>query len=474
MTRGGTDGLVTAEKLPPHDLDAEKAVVASLMVDPEAIYRVVTILTPEDFFRDEHRWIYEACRDLWQRGEAVNQVTVAHELARRGLLDQAGGTAYLSQLVAELPTPLVAEHYARIVQRDSVYRRLLQAAQEIAQEAYRADDPDIARVLARAEARIAAVRQVQEVRDFVHLSEVLEGWQKTQAALTGPVAAEARAITTGYMDLDTLLLGGLRRSELIVVAARTGLGKTSLLLNFARNAALRQRAVVAIFSLEMAAEQLAQRLLAMESGVDSARIGSGVISDRDERLIARALTRLSEAAVYIDDSPVLTVAEMRAKARRLQVERGLDMIMVDYLQLVRPDMRLENRVQEVSYVSRSLKALARDLDVPVVAAAQLSRAADVRASHIPQLSDLRESGSIEQDADVVMFIYREAAYVRREEWEEMHRDKPGKAYPAEDAQIIVAKHRNGPTATVHLRFRQRFARFEDLLVQEPEAWEPQP
>jgi len=464
---------VVAERLPPHDIEAERAVVASLLVDPEAIYRVVTIVQPQDFFRDEHRWIYEACLALWQRGEAVNQVTVAHELARRGLLEQAGGIAYLSQLVAELPTPLMAEDYARIVQRDAIYRRLLQAAQEIAQEAYRADEPDVGKVLSRAEARIAAVRQGHEVRDFLHVREVLEEWQRSQAALVSPVAAEARAITTGYIDLDTLLLGGLKRGELVVVAARTGLGKTSLLLNFARNAALRQRAVVAFFSLEMAALQVGQRLLAMESAVDSARIGAGVLSQRDEAAIARALERLSQAAIYIDDSPVLTVAELRAKARRLQVEQGLDMVMVDYLQLLRPDQRMENRVQEVSYVSRALKALARDLDVPVVAAAQLSRAADVRASHIPQLSDLRESGSIEQDADVVMFIYREAAYVRREEWEEMHKDQPAKAYPAEDAQIIVAKHRNGPTATVHLRFRQKIARFDDLLVPGPEAWEGQ-
>jgi len=465
--------LIVTEKLPPHDIEAEKAVVASLLVDPEAIYKVAPLLKGEDFFREEHRWIYEACRELWQRGEAINQVTVAHELARRGLLEQTGGVAYLSQLVAELPTPLVAEHYARIVQRDAIYRSLLQAAQEIAQFAYRAEDPDVGRVLARAEALIAAVRQTQEVRDFQHLREVLEEYQRSQAALTSPVAAEARAITTGYMDLDTLLLGGLKRAELIIVAARTGLGKTSLLLNFARNAALRQKATVAIFSLEMAAEQLAQRLLAMESGVDSARIGTGVLNDREERLISRAIGRLADASIYIDDSPVLTMAEIRAKARRLQVERGLDLVLVDYLQLVRPDLRLENRVQEVSYISRSLKALARDLDVPVVAAAQLSRAADTRASHIPQLSDLRESGSIEQDADVVMFVYREAAYIRKEEWEEMHKDKPSQAYPAEDAQIIVAKHRNGPTSTIHLRFRQKIARFEDLLVQEAEAWEPQ-
>ncbi|HXG36261.1 MAG TPA: replicative DNA helicase [Dehalococcoidia bacterium] len=465
---------MVVEKLPPHDTQAEEAVVASLLVDSEAIYKVSPLLKPEDFFREQNRWVFEACHELWQRGEAVNQITVAHELARTGRLDEIGGMAYLSQLIGDLPTPLLAEHYARLVQRDSIYRNLISAAQQIAQIAYKADDPDIGRVLAQAEALIATVRQGQDLRDFVHIRDLLDNYQEMAAALTGPAAAETRAITTGFMDLDTLLLGGLKRSDLIIVAARTGLGKTSLLLNLARNAAARQKATVALFSLEMATEQLVQRLLAMESGVDSAKIGAGILSDRDERLISQAVGRLADTAIFIDDSPLLSVPEMRAKARRLQAERGLDLLVVDYLQLMQPGMRVENRVQEVSYISRSLKAIARDLDVPVVAAAQLSRAADTRATHVPQLSDLRESGSIEQDADVVMFVYREAAYLRREEWEEMHRDQPSRSYPAEDAQIIVAKHRNGPTSTIHLRFRQKISRFEDLLVQEPEEWEEEP
>ncbi len=465
---------MVVEKLPPHDIEAEEAVVASLLVDTEAIYKVAPLLKPGDFFREQNRWVFEACHDLWQRGEVINQITVAHELGRRDRLDEIGGVAYLSQLVGELSTPLVAEHYARLVQRDSVYRNLISAAQQIAQIAYKADDPDIGRVLAQAESLISTVRQSQDVRDFMHIREVLDSYQEMAAALTGPTAAETRAITTGFMDLDTLLLGGLKRSDLIVVAARTGLGKTSLLLNLARNAAGRQGAVVAMFSLEMAAQQLVQRLLSMESGVDSSKISSGMLGDRDERYISQAIGRLADTHIYIDDSPVLTVAEMRSKTRRLQADRGLDLVIVDYLQLMQTGTRTENRVQEVSYISRALKAIARDLDVPVIAAAQLSRAADTRATHVPQLSDLRESGSIEQDADIVMFIYRESAYMRKDDWEEMHRDKPSRSYPAEDAQIIIAKHRNGPTSTIHLRFRQKIARFEDLLVQEPEEWTEEP
>jgi replicative DNA helicase len=273
------------------------------------------------------------------------------------------------------------------------------------------------------------------------------------------------------MDLDTLLTPGLKRGDLIVVAARPSLGKTSLVLNYARNAAARMNATVAFFSIEMAATQLVQRLLAMESGVDSARLAFGKHSEREERKISQALGALSEMPIYFDDSPLLTVPEMRAKARRLQLERGLDLVVVDYLQLMHSGVRNENRVQEVSYISRSLKQLARDLDVPVVACSQLSRAAESRANNVPQLSDLRESGSIEQDADVVMFIYREDKYVSREEWQQRHPDRPAESYPAGISQIVVAKHRNGPTGTIHLRFREKIARFEDLLVRTPDEWE---
>ncbi len=458
-----------AEKLPPHDIEAEEAVIASLLVDPDAIYKVAPTLKPDDFFREKNAWAFEACLGLWERHESINQITVAHELSRRGRLEEIGGAAYLSRLVTELPTSVGAEHYAELVQRDSSYRKLITAAGHIAQLAYHAP-ADVRAVLSQAEGLIAGIRQGESIRDFVHVKELLEGYLSTADASKGAVASEARAITTGFMDLDTLL-GGLKRADLVVVAARPSVGKTSLALNFARNAAARQQATVGIFSVEMAKEQLVQRLLAGESGVDSTRLEFGMHSDREQGKIVNALGVLSDLNLYIDDTAMLTVAEMRAKARRLHLEHGLDLLILDHIQLMHGGLRIENRVQEVSYITRSLKELARDLDVPVIACSQLSRAAEARPSHIPQLSDLRDSGSIEQDADVVMFIYREERHVTREEWQRQHPDKPAESYPAGIAQINIAKHRNGPTGTIHLRFRDKIARFEDLLVREPEEWD---
>jgi len=272
-------------------------------------------------------------------------------------------------------------------------------------------------------------------------------------------------VRTGFVDLDTLL-GGVKRSDLVLVAARPGLGKTSLALNIARNAAIGQGARVAIFSLEMAAEQLAQRLLACESGIDSTRLRLGEQTEAEERKIMHAMGVLSEGEIYIDDTPVMRPVEIRAKARRLHSEKGLDLIIVDYLQLIHGlTARNESKVAEVSDISRSLKELARELDVPVVACSQLSRAPEQRPSHIPMLSDLRESGSLEQDADVVIFIYREDAYVTEEEWDRHHANQ---LYPEGKAQIIIAKHRNGPTGTIDLRFRKHLTRFEDWQLRQPE------
>jgi replicative DNA helicase len=459
--------VVAVEKLPPHDIDAEEAVIASLLVDGEAIFKVAPILRePDDFFREKNRWAYEACLSLWERGEAINQITLAHELARRGRLEELGGVAYLSRLVTELPTPLGVEYYAQIVQRDAVYRRLIDAAGKINQMGYQGG-ADLGAALARAEGLLAAVRGEKLVSDFVHIRELLE--RHVEAAAGEGVEAAAGHIRSGFMDMDTLL-GGLKRSDLVILAARPSLGKTSLALNIARNAAVGQQATVAIFSLETAGEQLAQRLLAAESNVDSTRLRLGTHSEAEERRIMQAMGVLADANIFVDDSAVLRMAEMRGKAWRLSREHRLDLVIVDYLQLMHGGVNAENRVQEISYISRSLKELARELSVPVIAVSQLSRAVEARATHIPVLSDLRESGSIEQDADVVLFIYREDVYMRKDEWQRMHPDRPGDSYPAGIVQIIVAKHRNGPTGTIHLRFREKVARFEDLLVQEPEDW----
>jgi replicative DNA helicase len=457
---------VVAERLPPHDVEAEEAVIASLLVDGEAIFKVAPLLQPGDFFREKNAWAYDACLALWGRNEAINQITLAHELARRGRLEEMGGVAYLSQLVADLPTPLGVEYYAQIVQRDAVYRRLIDASQRIQQMAYQGG-PDQAALLARAEGLLAAVRGEKLAGDFVHIRELLE------RHVEGPGMQEAGGVSeghirTGFMDLDTLL-GGLKRSDLVILAARPSLGKTSLALNVARNAAVGQQATVAVFSLETAGEQVAQRLLAMESSVDSTRLRLGTHNEAEERRVMQAISVLANANIYVDDSAVVRVPEMRGKAWRLSREGRLDLIIVDYLQLMHGGVPAENRVQEISYISRSLKELARELNVPVLAVSQLSRAVEARATHIPMLSDLRESGSIEQDADVVLFIYREDAYVRRDEWERVHPERPGETYPQGIAQIIVAKHRNGPTGTLHLRFREKTARFEDLLVIQPEG-----
>jgi replicative DNA helicase len=457
---------IAVEKLPPHDVDAEEAVIASLLVDGEAIFKVAPILRPEDFFREKNVWAYDACLALWDRGEAINQITIAHELARRGRLEELGGVAYLSQLVTELPTPLGVEYYAQIVQRDSVYRRLIDAAGKITQLGYQGG-ADLGGALAKAEGLLAAVRGEKLASEFVHIRELLE--RHVEAAEGEGTEAAAGHIRSGFMDLDTLL-GGLKRADLIILAARPSLGKTSLALNIARNAAVGQQFTVAVFSLETAGEQLAQRLLAAESNVDSTRLRLGTHSEAEERRIMQALGVLANANIFVDDSAVLRMAEMRGKAWRLSREHRLDLVIIDYLQLMHGGVFAENRVQEISYISRSLKELARELNVPVIAVSQLSRAVEARATHIPMLSDLRESGSIEQDADVVLFIYREDAYVRKDEWQRMHPDRPGDSYPAGIIQIIVAKHRNGPTGTIHLRFREKVARFEDLLVQEPEDW----
>ncbi len=455
------------EKLPPFDADAEQSVIASILVDEDAIGRVESIVQPEDFFRSQNQWCYQACLALHERGETVNQVTGAHELARMGRLDDVGGAAYLGRIVADLPTPIGVEHYAAIVRRDAQYRRLISAAGQIAQIAYQGG-PDLDSAFARAENLILGIRAGSEVRDFRHIRSFLEEYWETPG-IESPGAGIVGGVRTGFADLDTLL-GGLKRSDLIIIAARPGIGKSTLAMNMARNAAIGQSARVAVFALEMSGEQLAQRLLASESGVDSTRLRLGEHTEAEERRVMHAMGVLADAEIYIDDSAMLRVSEIRAKARRLAREKGgLDLIIVDYLQLIHGPGADNNRVQEVSYISRALKGLARELDVPVIAASQLSRAPEQRHPHIPMLSDLRESGSIEQDADIVMFIYREEVYLRREEWEAQHPELPAEAFPAGIAQIIVAKHRNGPTGTIHLRFRSNLARFEDLLVREEEG-----
>ncbi len=452
------------EKLPPHDTDAEEAVIGSLLIDGTAIYKIATFLQWQDFYSEPNREIYRACLSLYQRpDEAINQITVAQELARQGKLEACGGAANLSHLVAICPTSLDIEHYAQIVYRLSVMRNLITSAQQIATIGYEAD-PDVGASLSRAEDILFRLRHGQSPRDFVHIRQILDQYfETTPAPAIGREGYPLPYTLSGFSGLDEFL-GGFQPSDLVIVAGRPSMGKTSLTLNITRSAAVEQGACVALFSLEMAREPLVLRLLSAESGVDSRRVRLGLHTEEEERRIMDATGRLSEAPIYIDDTPQFRVVEMRSKARRLHYERGINLIIVDHLGLMQGEGRGENRVQEISYISRSLKAIARELNVPVLAVSQLSRAAEWRASHKPQLSDLRDSGSIEQDADVVLFIYRDDYYYTRDEWESQH---PDKEYPEGIADIIIAKHRNGPIGQINLRFIPKLARFDNITSGEP-------
>jgi len=456
---------VNNEKLPPHDIDAEEAVIGSLLIDGQAIYKIATFLQQSDFYSERNLWIYGACISLYQRNEAINQITVAQELDRQEKLESCGGAAYLSHLISICPTSLDIEHYAQIVYRLSVMRNLIKAADRIAAIGYEAD-PDVDASLSQAEDILFRLHHGQSPRDFVHIRQVLDKYFETAPGTTteGYPQEPTSQVLSGFTGLDEFL-GGFQPSDLIIVAGRPSLGKTSLALSIARNATVERGACVALFSMEMAREPLVLRLLSSEAGINLRRVRFGVHSEDEEKRIMDATGVLSEAPLYIDDTPQLRVVEMRSKARRLYYERGIDLIIVDYLQLMQGEGRVENRVQEISFISRSLKALARELNIPVIAISQLTRAVEWRASHLPQLSDLRESGSIEQDADIVLFVYRDDYYYKtKEEWEKEH---PDREYPEGIADIIIAKHRNGPLGQIKLRFRHTLARFENITTEEP-------
>ena len=442
----------------PSDISVEEAVLALLMVREDCIHAVQGVIQPIDFYRETNKWVYEACLRLWERSDPINPSTVARELTVRGRLDAIGGAAFLSRIVEELPTPLGAEHYARVVRRDSMYRSLIGVAKQIENLGYEGGT-NLEAALERAELMLLSLRRENEVEDFSGIGRLLEHY--AEAPAMDLRAGLVGGVRTGFVDLDTLL-GGLKRGDLTVVAARPSMGKTSLVLNIARNAAVGQNAKVAIFSLEMSDTQITQRLLVSESGVDSTKLRLDEHSEADEQRILGAMGVLAEAPIYIDDVAVQRVAELRAKAHRLHRDQGLDLIVVDYLQLLQAGTgNTEDRMAAASEITKSLKGLARELDVPVLVCSQLSRLPEQRVPHVPMLSDLRESGSIEQDADVVMFLYREDMYVNQDEWQRIH---PNEHYPEGIAEIIVAKNRNGPTGTVSLRFRKEVTRFEDLDV----------
>jgi replicative DNA helicase len=448
-------------RLPPCDESAEEAVIGSLLIDGAGIFQIADFLQPVDFFFEQNQWIFEACVALFQRDEAINQVTLSQELARRGKLEASGGAARLSLLIASCPTSLDIIYYARIVYRLSVGRQLVSAGDKIAAIGYDAG-PDVEDSMAQAEGVLFKLRRGQTNGDLTPIRQVLDKYFETTPATTDEKAERLPFVRSGFNGLDEML-NGFQRADLVIVAGRPSMGKTSLALNIARNAAVEYKACVALFSLEMSRDSLVMRLLSSESGVNSRRMRFGQHTEDEERRVMEATGILSEAPMYIDDTPLIRVAEMRSKALRLNYEHPIDMVILDYLQLMQGESTRgggENRVQEISYISRMLKALARELNAPVLAVSQLSRAVEWRSSHEPQLSDLRESGSIEQDADVVMFIYRDEYYYKtEEEWVAAH---PDQEYPREQADVIIAKHRNGPTGKIKLRFRQNLAKFESL------------
>ena len=437
---------MSVERLPPQNVEAEQAVLGSLLIDREAIVRVASFLRAEDFYRESHAQIYQAIVDLFERREPADFVTLCDTLERRNLLDAVGGPAYITSLINAVPTSIHVEHYGRIVELAALRRRLIDVAGQIARLAYE-EERDLEEVIDRAEALLFEVTERRQSRDLVRLRQLLNEYYDRIEYLQQH-REELVGLPTGFVDLDRLL-GGLQRSDLVIIAGRPGMGKTSLGLSIAQSAALKHKAVVAFFTLEMSGEQLVQRMIASQTSIDSRRLMVADIHELEWERFLKASGDLSETLIFVDDTPSPTPLEIRSKCRRLAAEYDLDLVVIDYLQLMAGGVRSENRQQEISYISRSLKGLARELRVPVVALSQLSRAVESRHDKRPILSDLRESGSIEQDADVVMFIYRDELY---DEFTDRRNI----------ADVIVAKHRNGPTGQVSLHFSKEQTRFSDL------------
>ena len=453
VTEGGYD------RRPPASAEAEISVLGGMLIDRDAVARAVEHVNDSMFFKEGHRRMFRAMVHLFERGEAIDVITVSEELKKTGELDGAGGLEYLAQLLDAVPTAANIEYHARIVREKALLRRLIDASSQIIRDAYEQGQREVDEILDQAESRIFQVAQSRAREGFVWIKEILwptfehiERLQESGTGITG--------VPTGYPDLDRMTTG-LQKGDLIIVAARPAMGKTSLVLNIAQNAAIEQGTTVAIFSLEMSKEQLVQRLLCSEGRVDAQKLRRGRLSPDEYQRLAAAAGHLNTAPLWIDDSPGATVLEMRAKARRLKSETDLGLLVIDYMQLMSSSTRAENRVQEVSAISRGLKSLARELEVPVVALSQLSRAPEQRTDRRPQLSDLRESGSIEQDSDLVAFLYRPEYYLGPV-------DKDGNSLEGQ-TELIVAKQRNGPTGMIPLYFHKAYTRFDSVTRAEGEG-----
>ncbi len=445
------------DRQPPYSPEAEVSVLGGMLIDRDAVARAVEVVDDSMFYREAHRRLYRAMQRIFERGEVIDPVTVAEELRKTGELEGAGGLEYVAELLDAVPTAANIEYHARIVREKALLRRLIEAASTIIRDVYDQGERAVEEVMDQAEQRVFQVAKAHSREGFVWIKDILwptfehiERLQESGGGVTG--------VPTGFADLDRMTTG-LQKGDLVIVAARPAMGKTSWVLNAAQTAAIEHQKSVAIFSLEMSKEQLVQRFLCAEGRVDAQKLRRGRLSPDEYQRLAAAAGHLNAAPIWIDDSPGSTVLEMRAKARRLKAESQLDMLVVDYMQLMSSGGRHDNRTQEVSEISRGLKGLARELEVPVIALSQLSRAPEQRTDHRPQLSDLRESGSIEQDADLVMFLYRPEYYFGPE-------DKDGNSLEGK-SELIVSKQRNGPTGVVDLFFHKNYTRFDSVAKSVP-------
>lgn len=434
------------ERVPPHNLDAEKSVLGAAMLSKDILFDVLEEVTPGDFYSKGHKEIFTVISELQRENLPVDVLTVAEELKKRNTLEAVGGRGYIAMLSSEVPSISNAREYAKIVAEKSTLRELIETADNIASKGYTAKE-DTLEILEYAEKGIFEIAQRKQHKDMAHISEILMT-NLSEIAERMEHKGGVTGVTSGLIDVDRKL-NGFQKSDMIVLAARPSMGKTAFALNVALNAALKGKSKILVFSLEMSKEQLGQRLLSMESRVESQKMSTGNIDPSDWDKMATALDSLGKGKITIDDTPGIRMMEIKNKCRRMKAETGLDMIILDYLQLMEGEKRSDNRQQEITALSRGMKLLAREMDCPIIVLSQLSRAPDQRENHRPVLSDLRESGAIEQDADVVLFLYRDEVY---------HEDteKPG------ICEVIVAKHRNGPIGTVELAWQSKFTRFANL------------
>jgi len=434
----------------PHNRDAEESLLGSILIDPESFMDVAQFLQGNDFYIHRHRWVWESFSRLYESKTPIDLLTVTEDLGKHDQIAELGGSAYLAGLVNRVPSALNAQTYGHIIEEYSIRRRLLSAANDVAKLAYN-QERTLDLVIDDSEKAIFSISERRTRHDIQPIKQVVSAYYDHVSELAQR-SEEFFGVPTGLIDLDKLL-GGLQKSDLIIVAGRPGMGKTGFLLGAAKTAALNHKKHVAVFSLEMSNEQLVQRLFSQHTAIPSQKFRSGKLDENEWGLFVQAMDVYSHSMIFLDDTPAITPMQLRTKCRRLHLEYKLDLVIVDYLQLMSGDTRNDNRVQEVSYISRYLKVLARELNVPVLTAAQLSRAVEQRADKRPMLSDLRESGSLEQDADIVLFIHRPDA---------MEKDNPRQNV----AEIIVSKHRNGPTGSIEVIFQPELAKFDNAALRD--------